>query len=765
MDPGAVVRPQADILRAALRDHPAPTILVDREGIVHAWNRAAEQLLGWSEGECLGGPYAHVLREGDGFDDDRQRVVGGETVVRRAVQRQHRDGSPVLVDVRMQPVRDDHGEVVGLLETLRPVRDVAYLPRAVLDDIFARLPVGVSVSDARDPEFPLVYVNAAFTATTGYAPEEVIGHSCRLLQGPETARDTVALLRSALRERRPVTVELLNYRKDGTTFWNQLALAPVSTEPGQVTHIVGVQVDVTAIRRAAEAQAEADARFRSIVEQVTDGIWMVDAEWRTVFANPALTQLLGYTAEEMLGRSPLDFVPDEHREAVCASMRSRERGSRARSDFPLQAKDGRQLWTISRASPLSGPDGAFTGAITIVTDVTAQREAKAEARRREEALREMAKLESLGVLAGGIAHDFNNLLTGILANAGLVRSEPGLPAAAESGLEYIEEAARRAALLCRQMLAYAGRGRVETRTVDLARFVAESLDLLRVSVDRRHELHTHFPQEPVPVHGDPSQLQQVVMNLVINASEAIGDAPGAVDVTVGVREVAAGEFPRLYPTDALRPGRHAVIAVRDTGVGIAPEMIARVFEPFFTTKRTGRGLGLAAVFGVVRTHGGAIAVASDGPGRGTTFTVVLPLEAAAPVDATPAPASVDAPAALRVLVVDDEDIVRHAASRLLVRVGMAATAVGSGREALAALEAAPDGFDVALIDLTMPDWDGVTTLERLRERRPRFPAVIMSGYGEEEVLARFRSLGDARFLQKPFDRAALLRVLQEVPRS
>ena len=381
-------------------------------------------------------------------------------------------------------------------------------------------------------------------------------------------------------------------------------------------------------------------------------------------------------------------------------------------------------------------------------DVTADRRAERDREELRLKMLEAQKLESLGVLAGGIAHDFNNLLTVILANASFIRDAAGPH---EQRLVHIETAAQRAADLCRQMLAYAGKAGFVAGPVDLAALVRDTAELIHVSLSKKASLTLDFPAALPPVDGDASQLRQVVMNLVINASEALGDHPGRISLSAGRDRPAAGAPGQLHTFD-LPAGDCVCLEVADTGHGMDAATLNRIFEPFFTTKFTGRGLGLPAVLGIVRTHRGALYVESA-PGRGTTFRVYLPAAAAPATSPAPAPPPAGAG---RLLIADDEAGVLETTDLLLRHFGYETVLAVDGDEAVRRFRSSPESFTAVLMDLTMPGLDGADALREIRAIRPGVPALVMSGFSEADVLHRLHGLGDVPILRKPFSRQILL---------
>jgi two-component system, NtrC family, sensor kinase len=379
--------------------------------------------------------------------------------------------------------------------------------------------------------------------------------------------------------------------------------------------------------------------------------------------------------------------------------------------------------------------------------------AKAEEEKKtlQRKLEDTQRLESLGVLAGGIAHDFNNILTGILGSASLAKLEAIPGSQVDDSLNRIEKSACRAAELCEQMLAYAGKGQVSLRSIDLNGLVKDTLELIHASVPKDANLELKLAPKLPGVLGDQARMRQVIMNLVINAAEALATAPRRVTLSTHVRELTERQLSAMsFPGEA-RAGTFVCVEVADTGVGMSAETQRRIFEPFFTTKFAGRGLGLCAVLGIIRARGGALDVESA-PGKGSTFRSYFPAErtpVASEVDA-PKPKMAKVPAGSTVLVVDDEAPVREVAAAALRRQGYTVLVAGNGAEAISIVQSNAGPLDGVLLDLTMPDMDGVSTLNALRASRPGLRAVLMSGYDQFEALRRFDGLGLTGFLQKPF---------------
>ncbi len=424
----------------------------------------------------------------------------------------------------------------------------------------------------------------------------------------------------------------------------------------------------------------------------------------------------------------------------------------------IQLKDGR---VFERHSQPQIVDGQIIGRVWCYRDLTDWVRGEEERRQLEAQVQHGQKLESLGILAGGIAHDFNNLLVGILGHAGMALQEMPADSPLLSRIQEIQTAAQRAAELVNQLLAYSGKGQFVVRPCDLSEIAGEMTTLLRTALGGV-EMDLRLRRDVPPVEGDPAQVRQVIMNLITNAADAIGARSGRIVLTTGSMHADAAYLADTRIGGDAAPGEFVYVDVQDNGCGMNQETVDRIFDPFFTTKFTGRGLGLAAVLGIVRRHHGAIKI-TTAPGCGTTFRVLLPAckEAATTVAAPPvaAPAA-PAPAArqsARVLIVDDEQPVLRVASEMLKRAGFAVDTALGGEQAVALATEPGRQFDIVLLDMTMPKMNGAETFTRLRQLNPALRVVLMSGYASEEAVSRFGLEGLTGFVQKPFMPASLVK--------
>jgi PAS domain S-box-containing protein len=555
----------------------------------------------------------------------------------------------------------------------------------------------------------------------------------------------------------------------------------------------------TAERRAEwrglqERMRETTAFLDSVIDNVPLMIFIKDAEnLRFVRFNRAGEEMLGLKQEDLLRKNDYDFFPAAQADFFVQKDREtlRKKSVVDIAEEPIQTARG-ERWLHTRKTAIVDAQGCPTHLLGISEDIT-ERRALTEALRnahehlerrvieRTAALAEVnaklrheidereklqaqmlqvQKLEGLGLLAGGIAHDFNNFLTAILGGsyAALQTVPPENPA--HRDIEDVVAAAQRAANLTRQMLAYAGKGRVEVRAIDLSAHVREIASLLETTIPKKVQLRLELSPGLPAVEVDVAQIQQVVMNLVINGAEAIGDDQGTVLVATGLQQVDETYASTLFAAEGLAHGPYVFLEIHDTGHGMDEATKNKIFDPFFTTKFTGRGLGLAAVLGIMRGHRGAIKVYST-PGRGTTFKVFFPASAARALPSAPPPGPSFRGEGL-VLVVDDDSAVRRTACRMLQSFGFSAIEAEDGQQGVDMFSRHADEIVLVLLDMTMPKMNGEETFRELRRVHAGTPVILTSGYNEIEATSRFTAKGLAGFLQKPFTPSDLAAKLAQV---
>jgi two-component system cell cycle sensor histidine kinase/response regulator CckA len=595
----------------------------------------------------------------------------------------------------------------------------------------------------------------------GYSPAAIIGQHGSVLFVPEDVfrGEPEREIRFATETGRAADTRW-HQRQDGTRFWANGVMLGLRDQEGALLGLAKIMRDDSEQKQSDELLQYHLNLADAIASNAAEALFLVNGEGRTTFANASAEAMFGWTHEELIGQF-LHEKLHSHRPdgtpypiAECPHMRVLESGEilRGQEDYFFH-RDGHLVPVTCSTAPIYS-DGDIAGAALVVRDISEQKQAEEEQREREEAFRQAQKLESIGVLAGGIAHDFNNLLTGIMGNAGMARRAvlAGRSEHAASMLQDVIKASERAADLTRQLLAYAGKGQFVIQPVDLCRLVTEVSTLIRASIAKKITLVLDVPDECPPIEGDRTQLQQLVMNLVINGGEAIGDEAGTLTVRLRTEHFTERRERTRTEGFPILPGEYVRIEVIDSGSGMDDQTRKRIFEPFFTTKFLGRGLGLSAALGIVRGHRGAIGVRSE-PGRGTTFTVLLPVirdTLRAPRHSQEIYPEHEHRGVGTILVVDDEPAVRGLAQNILEEAGYTVELAEDGVRAVERLGKLGESVSLILLDLTMPRLGGAETALEMRRLLPNVPIVAMSGYGDIEVMERFSGAHIDDYLPKPF---------------
>jgi PAS domain S-box-containing protein len=541
---------------------------------------------------------------------------------------------------------------------------------------------------------------------------------------------------------------------------------PRAPSAGERAHIEAVaRLAALAIerRRAVEALRESQRNLAEAQRIAHVGSWEWNIVRDEVRWSDELYRIAGLRREEFDAtyEAFLERVHPDDRKRVRESVRATiERGEPYRIHCRLVLPSGALRFLESSAELARDAQGRPLRLVGTARDVTEQIRADEERRRLEAQMRHAQQLESLGLLAGGIAHDFNNLLSVILGNSELALDELERGSPLEDKLRRVREAAHYAAELVDQILTYSGRPSIRLEPVALSRLVEQTRALLAASLAGRCALRIELAADLPSIEGDPTQIRRVLLNLVTNACEALPEGRGHVTLRTGLVRADAALLARAIGAAGAPPGEYVWLEVEDDGPGMDADTRARVFDPFFTTKVSGRGLGLAAVLGIVRAHRGVVLLESE-PGAGTRLRVLFPrapaLEARAPSEA---PSSEATPASECVLAVDDEQWVLDVAREFLERAGYRVISACGGREALARLREHVDEIDAVVLDVAMPDVDGAAAFEEVRRMRPDLPIVLVSGYNQEIAGRRIATAKAAGFVRKPYEPEELLRQLR-----
>ncbi|TLS78433.1 PAS domain S-box protein [Mariprofundus erugo] len=596
---------------------------------------------------------------------------------------------------------------------------------------------------AHDLEGTILTANATCMRNFG---DQIIGKNISEIIAPEDAARAVSMMTTQKREQGANTVyELTVIDLHGRKRTLEVNSSLV-TRDGTVVAVQGVARDITR-RKRAEARLQL---LQQAIHASDESIMILDAEGHIEFANPAAVRMYRLPLEQLLG-SPAACVRngevgDEIYRDIIATSRD---GHNWQGNIQLQ-ETGRLIGR--RVSPVLDEAGILHHQVCIDRDIT-------EEHRRNQQLEHTQRLESLGILAGGIAHDFNNLLTAIMGNAAMAERSLDDTSTAKPFIMRIEESSQRAADLCRQMLAYSGKGQFIVKPINLSELISEMTRLMEVSIDKNVTLRYDLSHSIPLIEADTAQMQQVILNLITNANEAIGSKNGMISFTTGVMHLDRAYLDRTLTHETLREGEYVYMEVADNGCGMSSSTMEKMFDPFFTTKFTGRGLGMSAMLGIVRGHHGIIRVYSE-PGRGTTFKILIP---ATTKKALPSAGTVNHHwhAHGTVLVVDDEESIRDVASIMLQDMGFDTITANNGEEAVEIYRTQQHAIVAVLLDMTMPKMDGKACLAELLCINPDIRVILSSGYTREDTDDQFPSGLLASFIQKPYTPESLQQTMRQ----
>jgi len=670
------------------------------------------------------------------------------------------DEKPRLI-AELEELRSRIAELEAAAATHKRAEAALRESQARYKELFDHMSSGVAVYEAVDggDDFVFKDFNKAAERAERVARGKLFGRRVTEVFPGVEEFGLLEVFRRVWRTGKPENHPISLYKDERIAGWRENYVCKLPS--GEV---VAIYDDVTQQKQAEEVLRKSEEEYRTLVETSPDIIFREDPEGNLLFVNRVFTETLGYSAEESTKLNHFDLTHPDDVESLKKDMHPLFAGRQVRNiECRMRSKEGSYLHFSFNSSPVSDPEGKVTSILGIAADITERKRAEQERRELEAKIRHAQKLESLGILAGGIAHDFNNLLMGILGNADLALKDLPPESPGRESIADIVTAARRAAELVRQMLAYSGKGRFVVERLDLQALVEELAHLIEASISKKAILRYDFAHGIPAVEADATQLRQIMMNLITNASDAIGERSGLITIRTGAMHCDRTYLRDTYLDEELAEGLYSFFEVSDTGVGMDRETRAKVFDPFFSTKFTGRGLGLAAVLGIVRGHRGALRVESQ-PGKGSTFRILLPAAGGAPTPKEEAAVVAVSgwTGAGTVLLVDDEETVRAVSRNMLERLGFEVLTTGDGREALEIFAADPDRITCVLLDLTMPELDGEECFRELRRIRQEVPVILSSGYDEQELTSRFVGRGLAGFIQKPYELADLAEKLRQV---
>ncbi|MCL4870762.1 MAG: PAS domain S-box protein [Anaerolineae bacterium] len=642
------------------------------------------------------------------------------------------------IQINYQLIHAHAQAVEGLnLELQRETQDRLQMIEAI--------PAAVIIS-ARAGNRPILWINQMGAKYAHSSTDKLIGRPILDFCADEASKEEIVRLTQG--ETHLINYEVRLQTWGGDVSWNRISVVPFiyQNQPAHLTIVINTQK----FKLAEESLRESEERFRAFVEESYSGI-VISMDGVIVDVNEPFAQMFGYTREEMIGLTPIETQTPESAQRVLAHIAAKKEG-------PIEAvgvrKDGTTfpLEITAKNTIYKGRPARLGG----VFDLT-------EKKKEEEQLLQMQKMESLGILAGGIAHDFNNLLVAMLGQASVALVKMGPDDRARPHIEKVKKAAERAAALTHQLLAYSGGGQFNVQPLQLNDLIQDNIHFFELAVPPSVRLETQLDQQLPLIEADAGQMQQVLMNLILNGAEAIGGNRGVVHLSTEQYYLEGGEQAARYGQLTKQPlpsGDYVCVQITDNGSGMSQEVLSRIFDPFFSTKATGRGLGMAAVLGIIRGHQGGITVASQ-PGQGTTYRLLFPVMTQTMPAAAPPTESVynlEQPGAI--LVIDDEPGVHELVADILTPEQFTIYAAADGASGIQLYQAHADKISLVLLDLSMPGLSGEQSYLTLRQLNPHLKIIFSSGYSEKELPPTILADPQITFLSKPYDRWQLLNRVQ-----
>jgi two-component system cell cycle sensor histidine kinase/response regulator CckA len=728
----------------------------DLEGRLTSWNKGAELMYGYTAEEVIGKSVSFLVPPGrvDELEVLTEKLKAGLRSHTYETVRVAKDGTLLNVSVSISSVLDSAGSLIGVSAIARDItaqkNAEEALRKANETSVYAS-PIPIIAADAKRQ---ITVWNPAAEKLLGWSEEDLIGKPNPSIP-PEEEAEASALHQRLLSGETIRGVEVRRRRWDGSSVAVSLSATPLWDTEHKVKGIIGFLTDITERKRAEEALRKAEEKYRGIFENAVEGIYQTTTDGRYISANLALARMLGFDSPEELVSTRNDIKNQEYvnPELHGSFVRLMEEHSVVQNfEYQAYRKDGGIIWVSGSAHAVRDVRGRILHFEGTVQDITQRREL-------EQQLRQMQKIEAIGRLAGGVAHDFNNILMAISSYSELLARKLPEGDPSHRYAEEILRATNRGSSLTQGLLAFSRKQVISPKVVDLNSLIAQQTEMLKRLIPENIEMQ-FVPFDALGrVRVDSSQIEQVVMNLIINARDAMPDG-GDILIETDNAELRDGDC-GLHGSTV--PGKYVVLAVSDSGCGMDAETVSHIFEPFFTTKEQGKGtgLGLATVFGIVEQSSGHIFVQSE-PGHGTTFKIYLPtVEDAVPSD-SPAPSDASVRGDETILLVEDQEAVRESAAEYLAENGYTVLKASVGSEALEIAKRRKQPIHLLLTDVVMPQMSGRELSEKITRIHPETKVIFMSGYSNN-LLSNQQVLDPKHELvQKPFRLTTLGRRIREI---
>ena len=656
------------------------------------------------------------------------------------------------------PIRDAEGNIIGAMETAYAITERHQFEVMLQKNEREKSTILDTMSDLviyQDLNHNILWANKSAAESVNEKPENLTGRKCHEIWANRKEECEACPVIKAIETGRM-------HQNTITTPDERVWIVngyPIKDEKEIITGAVEVTTDITERKQAEESLRENEKKYRAILETTLEGCWLITSDRKILEVNPALCKMLGYSTEEMLGKIPYDFVDDENKKIFIEQI-SKIASTKHRSyEIVLKKKTGEDLPAYFNATTIRDKSGKVQGSFAFVSDITERKQAEEEKEKLQAQLTQAQKMEAIGTLAGGIAHDFNNILSSVLGFTELAIDAVEKDSTIEENLQEVYTAGIRAKDLVNQILLLSRHDAVQFKPIHINSVVKEAVKMIRSIIPASIDIQKNICNRQLVVSADPTQIHQVIVNLITNAKHAMSESVGVLAVEVDPVSFDDESTENIN----LTPGNYARIMVSDTGTGINKEHLEKIFEPYFTTKAVGEGtgLGLSVVHGIIKSHQGDITVHSES-GKGTTFYIYLPLSEQRSVelpetDTNPLPTGTE-----RILLVDDEPSIVKMQQQSLEKVGYTATAKTSSVEALETFCATPDKFDLVITDMTMPKMTGDKFAEEIKKIRSDVPVILCTGFSDKIKIRTGSDLQIDEFLMKPVNKKKLAKTVRKL---
>lgn len=755
---------------------PSIIINLDKNGNINLLNKHGASILECEQKDAIGRNWFEAFLPSEIRDSVKEvfdLLMNGNTITYKHYENEviTAKGNRKIIRWHNRILKSESGETIGILTSGEDITEQKkYEEELRLSEQRYRMlfdagndAIFVHTMESNGKMGLFTEVNDVACNRLGYSRDELLRMSPGDIDAEEMSPNRKIIVSRLLSEKQ-ATFEMVHKAKDGRRIPVEINSRIIEID-GAI-YVISIARDITERIENENKLKQSEERYRQLVENIDDLVYSVDKNGILTYLSPAVKPILGYTEDEGLGKHFSLFIHPDDLGKVQEIFENALKGHTKPAEFRIIDKKGSSHIIYLTAQPIFD-ENKITGFSGIISDITQKRRLEDEKFNMQKQLLHAQKLESLGVLAGGIAHDFNNLLMAILGNLDIAIHNPMIPSSANLSIQQAVNAAHRATDLTHQMLAYAGRSTIVNREIDLSSLVEENAHLLKVSIHKTITLDMNLAEDIPYISADAGQLQQIVMNLITNASDAIGEKAGVISITTGAMECDKKYLSDSRIDEKPPEGKFVYLEVEDTGCGMNEETLQRLFDPFFTTKFTGRGLGMSAFLGIVRSHKGAIIVKSK-VNEGTTIRLLFPaLETKTSDEKTSnkvekEKANVCSFISGTFLVVDDEDVVREVCKSMVELLGGKVLTASNGEEAVEVFRKNNPEIDCVILDLSMPLMDGIAALVELRKINPEIKVLLSSGFSETEAMQRFMGHGITGFIQKPYNLQDLEKTLTSI---